>query len=107
MVFQEEHVWTADTATAALRSAWIDLLDQMQALDPDLVIAGHRLPGSANDATGITYTRTYLQDFERFLSTAADAATATAALVEKYPNSGMLIAAQVGPKVATGEMTWG
>jgi hypothetical protein len=34
-------------------------------------------------------------------------AATTAALVERYPESGMLIAAQIGPKVAKGEMTWG
>ena len=107
LVFQEEHVWTADTATPEQRSAWVDLLDQMQALNPQLVIAGHRLPGTADDATAIDYTRSYLQEFERILARSADAAAVTAALIESYPNSGMLIAAQIGPKVAKGEMTWG
>ena len=107
LVFQEEHVWTADTATPEQRSAWIELLDQMRALNPDLVIAGHRLPGTANDSTAIDYTRSYLQEFERILARSANAAAVTAALIESYPNSGMLIAAQIGPKVAKGEMTWG
>lgn len=107
LVFQEEHVWTADTATPEKRAAWIALLDDMQALAPQLVIAGHRLPGTANDASAIDYTRTYLLEFERVLEASPDGASVTAALVEKYPNSGMLIAAQLGPKVAKGEMTWG
>lgn len=107
LVFQEEHVWTADTATSEKRSAWIELLDQMQALNPELVIAGHRLPGTANDISGIEYTRTYLETFEQILSASADGAATTASLIEKYPNSGMLIAAQLGPKVAKGEMAWG
>ena len=77
LVFQEEHVWTADTATPEQRSAWIELLDQMQALNPELVIAGHRLPGTANDATAIDYTRSYLQEFERILARSADAAAVT------------------------------
>ena len=107
LVFQQEHVWTADTATQPQRAAWIDLLDQMQALDPQLVVPGHRLPGTANDASALHYTKTYLEDFERILAEAADGAAATAALVAAYPGSGMLIAAQLGPKVAKGEMTWG
>ncbi|MEV7135930.1 MBL fold metallo-hydrolase [Arthrobacter sp. NPDC093128] len=107
LVFQEEHVWTADTATPEQRSAWVDLLDQMQALNPEIVVAGHRLPGTANDATCIDYTRSYLQEFERILARSADAAAVTAGLIERYPNAGMLIAAQIGPKVAKGEMTWG
>ena len=107
LLFQQEHVWVADTATPQQRAAWIELLDQMQELDPALVVAGHRLPGTANDASAIDYTRTYLRDFERLLEASADGAATTAALVEAYPESGMLIAAQLGPKVAKGEMTWG
>ena len=107
LLFQQEHVWTADTATPELRAAWIELLDEMQTLDPQLVIAGHRLPGTANDATAVDYTRSYLQAFETIVATSADGAAATQALVEQYPSSGMLIAAQIGPKVAKGEMTWG
>ncbi|WP_364744573.1 hypothetical protein [Arthrobacter sp. LAR12-1-1.1] len=79
----------------------------MQALNPQLVIAGHRLPGTANDATAIDYTRSYLREFEGILARSADAAAGTAALIESYPNSGMLIAPQIGTKVAKGEMTWG
>ena len=107
LVFQDEHVWTADTATPEKRSAWVSLLDEMIALDPQLVIAGHRLPTSANDASALQYTRTYLQAFEAILEKSGNGAATTAALIEAYPNSGMLIAATIGPKVAKGEMTWG
>lgn len=107
LVFQDEHVWTADTATPERRAAWVELLEEMQALNPELVIAGHRLPTSANDASALEYTRSYLKNFESILAESADGAAVTAALIEQYPNSGMLIAAQLGPKVAKGEMTWG
>lgn len=107
LLFQQEHVWTADTSTTQKRTAWISLLDEMSGLDPQLVIPGHRLPETATDASAINYTRTYLQRFENILAEAADAAATTAALVDAYPDSGMLIAAQIGPKVAKGEMTWG
>ncbi|MEO7017056.1 MAG: MBL fold metallo-hydrolase [Leifsonia sp.] len=107
LVFQEEHVWTADTATPEHRSSWIALLDEMQALDPEVVVPGHRLPGSATDASAIDYTRSYLQAFEEIIADSDDGAAATEALVQRYPGSGMLIAAQIGPKVAKGEMSWG
>ena len=107
LLFQQEHVWTADTATPEKRAAWVALLEEMAALDPELVVAGHRLPGTANDASAIDYTRDYLQSFEEIVAAAADGAAATADLVAKYPDSGMLIAAQLGPKVAKSEMTWG
>ena len=56
--------------------------------------------------SAIRYTRDYLQAFEEILVSTPDGAAATEALVERYPDSGMLIAAQIGPKVARGEMSW-
>ncbi|MET9462773.1 MBL fold metallo-hydrolase [Streptomyces canus] len=105
LLFQQEHVWVADTATPESRATWIDLLDEMAALDPQLVVPGHRPPDTAADA--ITATRDYLLAFEEELGKAADGAALTEALVARYPDNGMLIAAQIGAKVAKGEMKWG
>ncbi|GAA0654383.1 MBL fold metallo-hydrolase [Kitasatospora atroaurantiaca] len=107
LLFQNQHVWTADTPRPEQRAAWIELLNDMELLDPVLVVPGHRLPGSATDASAIRYTRDYLLAFETILPAASDGAEATAELVERYPDAGMLIAAQIGPKVAKGEMAWG
>jgi glyoxylase-like metal-dependent hydrolase (beta-lactamase superfamily II) len=107
LVFQNEHVWVADTSGTEDRAAWIALLDEMTALDPQLVIPGHRLPSTPADATAITGTREYLVAFDQELGKAADGAALTDALVARYPDRGMLIAAQIGAKVAKGEMTWG
>jgi glyoxylase-like metal-dependent hydrolase (beta-lactamase superfamily II) len=107
LLFQREHVWVADTATPEQRAAWIALLDEMAALDPQLVVPGHRLPGTPADATAITATRDYLVTFEDELAKAADGTALTDALVKHYPDNGMLIAAQIGAKVAKGEMSWG
>jgi glyoxylase-like metal-dependent hydrolase (beta-lactamase superfamily II) len=85
----------------------VTLLDEMAALDPVLVVPGHRLPGTAADASAITATRDYLTAFEQELGKAADGAALTDALVKRYPANGMLIAAQIGAKVAKGEMKWG
>ncbi|TLS46870.1 MBL fold metallo-hydrolase [Streptomyces montanus] len=107
LLFQQEHVWVADTPAPADRSAWIRLLDEMAALDPQLVVPGHRLPDTPADASAITATRDYLLAFEEELGKAADGAALTDALVKRYPDNGMLIAAQIGAKVAKGEMKWG
>ncbi|MEU5633147.1 MBL fold metallo-hydrolase [Streptomyces rishiriensis] len=107
LLFQQEHVWVADTPTPGDRAAWIDLLDEMAALEPQLVVPGHRLPGTAADVSAVSATRDYLVAFEEELGRAADGAALTEALVERYPGNGMLIAAQIGAKVAKGEMKWG
>jgi glyoxylase-like metal-dependent hydrolase (beta-lactamase superfamily II) len=107
LVFSDEHVWTADTPAAEQREAWIAVLDEMLGLDPDLVVPGHRLPDAAADASAITYTRDYLSFFDASIASAADGAALKEQLVARYPNSGMLIAADIGSKVAKGEMQWG
>ncbi|OHV30876.1 MULTISPECIES: MBL fold metallo-hydrolase [Pseudofrankia] len=107
LLFQQEHVWIADTPTPEQRAAWIRQLDDMAALAPRIVVPGHRLPNTPADASAITATRDYLTAFEEELASAADGAALTDALVRRYPGHGMLIAAQIGAKVAKGEMSWG
>jgi len=107
LVFADEHVWVADTPSDEQLDAWDAVLAEMQALEPVLVVPGHRQPTAAADASALAYTREYLAGFRRIVSEAADAATATEALVAAYPKAGMQIAAQLGPKVVKGEMSWG
>jgi glyoxylase-like metal-dependent hydrolase (beta-lactamase superfamily II) len=107
LLFQQEHVWVADTPKPEQRAAWIALLDEMAALDPRLVVPGHRLPDTPADASAIANTRTYLLAFDEESAGAVDGAALTEALVRRYPDHGMLIAAQIGAKVAKGEMSWG
>ncbi|GAB3164354.1 MBL fold metallo-hydrolase [Myceligenerans halotolerans] len=106
MVFAGQHVWTADTGEAA-RAVWRGVLDEIEALDPDLVVPGHRAPGAPATVEAVRYTREYLEQFEDVLKTSADGAAVTAELVERYPGAELLVAAQLGGKVAKGEMAWG
>jgi glyoxylase-like metal-dependent hydrolase (beta-lactamase superfamily II) len=107
LLFQNEHVWVADTATSESRAVWVELLDEMSALNPAFAVPGHRLPTTTLDASPIAYTRDYLAAFEAELAQAATGEALTKALIARYPDAGMLIAAQLGAKVAKGEMTWG
>ena len=107
LLFEGLHVWTADSATPELRAAWLDVLDDLEALRPAFVVAGHRAAGTPTDLTAIHHTREYLQLFEKTVADAPDAAAAEKALLAAYPDAGLAIAAQLGTKVAKGEMTWG
>lgn len=107
LLFQNEHVWVADTSTPESRSTWIEVLDEMTSLDPVFAVPGHRLPSATVDASPIAYTRDYLVAFDAELDAADNGEALTKALVARYPDAGMLIAAQLGAKVAKGEMTWG
>jgi glyoxylase-like metal-dependent hydrolase (beta-lactamase superfamily II) len=107
LLFEGLHVWTADSATPELRAEWIRVLDELEALDPAYVVAGHRTTGAPTDLTAISHTRDYLELFEKTVAASADAAEAEASLLAAYPDAGLKIAASLGTKVATGEMTWG
>lgn len=107
LVFSGTHVWTADTASAPARKAWIANLDAMAARQPKTVIPGHMTPGAPIDASAIKFTRDYLVAFDQELPKAADSAALIAAMTKRYPGLGMGVALQIGAKVAKGEMPWG
>jgi glyoxylase-like metal-dependent hydrolase (beta-lactamase superfamily II) len=107
LLFEGLHVWTADSATPELRAEWIRVLDELEALAPSYVVAGHRVAGAPTDLTAIVHTRDYLELFEKTIDASADAAEAEAALLAAYPEAGLTIAAGLGTKVAKGEMSWG
>ena len=105
-VFGNLHVWTADTQKPSERQAWLDQLDEMQALRPALVVPGHMAAGTALDDSAIRYTRDYLQRFEAELPKARNAAELIALLQKTYPQAGLAIALDIGAKVNKGEMKW-
>lgn len=107
LLFEGLHVWTADSPTPELRAEWIRVLDHLEALAPSFVVAGHRVAGAATDLTAIAHTRGYLENFEKVIAASADGAEAEASLTNAYPDAGLTIAAQLGTKVAKGEMSWG
>ncbi|WP_410638549.1 MBL fold metallo-hydrolase [Amycolatopsis sp. lyj-346] len=107
LLFEGLHVWTADAASTGQRAEWLRVLDELEALDPAFVAAGHRVAGAPTDPTAIRYTREYLRFFEKTVTDAADAAAAEESLLAAYPDAGLKIAASLGTKVAKGEMTWG
>ena len=107
LLFEGLHVWTADSATPELRAEWIRVLNELEALAPSLVVAGHRVADAPTDLTAIAHTRDYLEVFEQTIAASADAAEAESSLLAAYPDAGLKIAAALGTKVAKGEMTWG
>ncbi|WP_328617054.1 MBL fold metallo-hydrolase [Amycolatopsis sp. NBC_00355] len=101
------HAWIADSPTATERAAWDEVLAQVEALDPRLVVAGHAAAAAPTDASVIAETRSYLAAFDKELAGATDSATLRAAMLRHHPDLGLGVALELGSKVATGEMTWG
>lgn len=105
-VFQNLHVWTADTRQDSERQAWLAQLDEIEALSPATVVPGHMAAGSPLDTSGIHFTRAYLQRFAAEAPRATNAAQLIETMKAAYPQAGLGIALDIGAKVATGEMAW-
>lgn len=105
-LFNNLHVWTADTQKASERKAWLAQLDEIEALQPAIVAPGHMAPGAAQDVSAIRYTRAYLQRFDAEAARASNSADLIKAMQAAYPNAGLGIALEIGAKVNKGEMKW-
>ena len=106
-VFGGMHVWTADTQTAAERAAWVAQLDEMVALKPALVVPGHMKAGTQVDASSITFTKDYLQTFEKNLAASKNSAELVNAMKQSYPQvTDGAMSLDIGAKVNMGEMKW-
>ena len=106
-VFGGMHVWTADTQTAAERAAWVAQLDDMAALKPALVVPGHTKAGTQVDASSITFTKDYLQTFEKNLAATKNSAELVNAMKQSYPQvTDGAMSLDIGAKVNMGEMKW-
>ena len=106
-VFGGMHVWTADTQTAAERAAWVAQLDDMAALKPVLVVPGHMKAGTQVYASSITFTKDYLQTFEKNLAATKSSAELVKAMQQAYPQlTDGAMSLDIGAKVNKGEMKW-
>ena len=106
VLFNNLHVWTADTQTLQSRQDWIKTLDGIAALKPVTVVPGHFKPGSPYTPDSIAFTRDYLVTFEAETAKAANAAALIAAMKQQYPKLGLDGGLEISAKVAKGEMKW-
>ena len=100
------HIWTADTQTAKSRKQWVEALDQIAALKPQIVVPGHFLPGAAHTVEAVKFTRDYLLTLEKELPKAKDSVALIAAMKKHYPQLKDDSSLQLSAKVLKGEMQW-
>ena len=100
------HIWTADTQTAKSRKQWVEALDEIAALKPQIVVPGHFLPGAAHTVEAVKFTRDYLLTLEKELPKAKDSAALIAAMKRHYPQLKDDSSLQLSAKVLKGEMKW-
>ena len=68
------------------RRNWIEVLDRLAALNPTMVVAGHKKPGAPDSPSAIQDTKRYLQDFDRLQRIATSDKELFDQMTELYPH---------------------
>jgi len=84
-VYNGIHPYLGETDTQS-RLEWIAALDRLEALNPQAVVAGHKVPENDDDPRIIGETRQYLRDFNHLNAATADARQLYDAMLELYPD---------------------
>jgi glyoxylase-like metal-dependent hydrolase (beta-lactamase superfamily II) len=99
IVYRGVHAWTAET-NPAQRKAWRKTLDELAALSPATVIAGHKDPKHKDDVAGIDATRAYLDVFDAAVASSRTATEVQQKVKAKYPTAQLDIILQIGAGAA-------
>ncbi|MGO9078333.1 MAG: MBL fold metallo-hydrolase [Streptosporangiaceae bacterium] len=84
LAYNQVHMMTAETGEPE-RAQWIANLDTVAALDPAVVVAGHKQTGNGNDPKIIAESQQYLRDFTRIAAGETTTAGIVARMTERYP----------------------
>jgi glyoxylase-like metal-dependent hydrolase (beta-lactamase superfamily II) len=84
-VYNGIHPYLGETDRQS-RLEWISTLDKLESLNPQAVIAGHKIPENADDPRIIGETRRYIQDFDRLNEQTTTARQLYEAMLALYPD---------------------
>ena len=85
VVYNQYHMYVGDT-TPESRKNWIAALDRLAALNPTIVVAGHKKPGAPASPSTIQDTKRYLQVFDRLQKTAKSDQELFDQMTDLYPH---------------------
>jgi glyoxylase-like metal-dependent hydrolase (beta-lactamase superfamily II) len=99
VVYGNVHVWTRDSS-AEQRKAWIKTLDEIAALGPTMVVAGHKDPKVKDDLSAVKGTREYLEAFDAAVASSKTPAEVQQKIKAKYPSYQLDVILQLGAEAA-------
>ena len=68
---------------------WLATLDMIDALDPAVLVPGHKAPDASNDPAATDWMRQYIADFNAFKAESATPDELKARMLAKYPDAAM------------------
>lgn len=75
--------------TAAQKKDWMATIDQMAALNPEVVIPGHQIAGAPNDASVLAFMKKYMKDSDEAQVSSKTADEFRARMKSLYPDLGI------------------
>lgn len=85
VVYNQVHMMTAETDEQS-RQTWMDNLDRIAAMIPQIVVAGHKRVGTANGPENIAESKQYLADFSRVVKEQATVEAIVQEMLTLHPN---------------------
>ncbi len=106
-----QHLWVADSPTPADRRRWLEALDAMDALGPQITIPAHFSSGGTDGPAKfgtrpVDFTRRYLVALDATLAMSTDSAGVIARMKSLYPGLDGESSLEMTAKVLKGEMPW-
>lgn len=86
LVYNEMFLWFGEHDAKAI-AGWGQALDQLAALKPEMVVAGHSKPGLPNDASGLDYSRRFITAWPGLVAASKDSADLRARVARAFPAS--------------------
>ncbi|CAI7579344.1 unnamed protein product [Penicillium crustosum] len=86
IVYGDCFQFLAEAKTAEKRENWLDALDQIAALEPSIVVPGHKRASQADGPYLIDATRAYILAFAEEVNRLGDADKVEEAMVKRYPH---------------------
>ena len=83
VVYNRVHMMTAETDESS-RNAWIASLDAVAALEPEIVVAGHKRVGAPDLPENIAASQQYLRDFSQIVNERDSVQDIVAAMLERH-----------------------
>lgn len=85
LAFDGIHPWLGDSDVAS-RAAWRASLKRIAALEPAIVVPGHKIDPAGPDSPDVlTFMDTYLADFDRLMESSATPKDLVGAMQQRYP----------------------
>ncbi|WP_321397005.1 MBL fold metallo-hydrolase [Emcibacter sp.] len=86
LIYNGMFLWLGEHL-APQRLAWRKVLDELEALKPEIVVAGHKQQGMPDDMSSIRFSKHYLDVFEELVAVSKDSKDLAARLRKAFPDA--------------------